>query len=307
MTSGNAVSVIIVSWNTRDLLEACLASVLSSEGVGRLDIVVIDNASIDGSLNTVTERFPAVRTIANPDNRGFAAATNQGIAVTSTPIILLLNSDTEVAPDAIRALVSALAADPGLGAVGARLVDPDGAVQTSCSRASTAWREAVHVLRLERVARGLDYPASTWRSDEPVEVDVIQGACLMVRREVIDVVGGLDEGYFMYSEETEWCERIRTAGWRLAWVPSATVVHHGAGSTRLVPSEMFARLYASKVRFLRRNRGAGSARAFKVALAIAASARLIAAPFALMLRPRDTSLRRLTADYSRLLARLPGL
>lgn len=301
------VAVVIASWNTRDLLDACLASVLASEGAAYLDVVVVDNASSDGSAELVAERHPSVRLIANADNRGFAAATNQGIAATATPLVLLLNSDTEVAPDAIGALESALAVDSGLGAVGARLVDPDGVVQPSCSRAPTAWRETVHVLRLEGVARGLDYPPATWLSDSPVDVDVVQGACLMVRREVIDVVGGLDEGYFMYSEETEWCERIRTAGWRLAWVPSATVVHHGGGSTRLVPSEMFAHLYASKLRFLRRNRGAGAARAFKVALAIAAAARLIAAPLALLLSPRDASLRRLAADYLRLLTRLPGL
>ncbi len=302
-----AGAVLIVSWNTRALLETCLASVLASEDAADLEIIVVDNASTDGSPAAVAAHFPAVRLIANADNRGFAAATNQGLASTSSPLVLLLNSDTEVAPDAIGALREALARDPGLGAVGARLVGPDGAPQASCSRAPTAWREAVHVLRLERVARGLHYPPAMWRGQRPADVEVIQGACLMVRREVVDAVGGLDEGYFMYSEETEWCERIRNAGWRLAWVPAARVVHHGGGSTRLVASAMFARLYASKVRFLRRNRGAAEARAFKAALALAAAGRLAAAPVALLLRPRDAGLRRLTADYARLLVRVPGL
>lgn len=301
------IAVVIVSWNTRALLESCLASLLASDDAADLDVVVVDNASTDGSPAAVAERFPTVRLVANAANRGFAAATNQGLGATSSPLILLLNSDTEVAPNAIGALASALDADPTLGAVGARLVGPDGALQPSCSRAPTAWREAVHVLHLGRFARGLDYPPATWLADVPVEVDVIQGACLLVRRAVVDEVGGLDEGYFMYSEETEWCERIRAAGWRLAWVPDARVVHHGGGSTRLVASAMFARLYASKVRFLRRNRGAAEARAFKAALAMAALGRLLAAPLALALRPRDAGLRRLTADYARLLARVGGL
>lgn len=302
-----STAVIIVSWNTRELLSACLRSLLASDASGKIDIVVVDNASSDGSPEMVAERFPSVQLIANAENRGFAAATNQGIAATHGRLVLLLNSDTQVMPDAIDELAAALESDPALGAVGARLVDPDGRLQPSCSRAPTAWREAVHVLRLARVAGGLEYPAATWRSIEPVDVDVIQGACMMVRREVIDAAGGLDEGYFMYSEETEWCERIRAAGWRLAWVPAASVVHHGGGSTRLLPSAMFARLYSSKVRFLRRNRGAGQARAFKVALALAASVRLLAAPLAIALHPRDANLRRLSADYARLLARMPGL
>lgn len=300
-TPPRRVAVAIASWNTRDLLAACLDALLASDVAADLDIVVVDNASSDGSPALVTARFPAVRLIANTTNAGFAAATNQGIAATSAPFVLLLNSDAEVAPDAVAALCAALEADNGLGAVGARLVGTDGALQPSCSRAPTAWREAVHVLRLERLASGLEYPPATWRSDSPVDVDVIQGACLMVRRAVVDTVGGLDEGYFMYSEETEWCERIRAAGWRLAWVPAARVVHHGGGSTRLVASAMFARLYASKVRFLRRNRGAGAARAFKAVLAVAAVVRVVAAPFALLARPRDEGLRRLTADYARLL------
>lgn len=302
------LSIIVVSYNTRQLLDDCLASLYAADApAGGMEIIVVDNASSDGSPALVAERFPNARLIANANNRGFAAATNQGIAATDAPFVLLLNSDAEVAPDAVAALLAALEADAGLGAVGARLVGPDGELQPSCSRAPTAWREAVHVLRLEQLASGLDYPPATWRSTAPVDVDVIQGACLMVRRAVVDAVGGLDEGYFMYSEETEWCERIRAAGWRLAWVPAARVVHHGGGSTRLVASAMFARLYASKVRFLRRNRGAGAARAFKAALAVAAVVRVVAAPLALLARPRDEGLRRLTADYARLLVRVREL
>jgi len=301
------IAVVIVSWNTRELLEACLGSIEASEQFERLEVVVVDNASTDGSVEMVGARFPSVRVIANAENFGFAAAINQGFYATVAPLVVLLNSDTQIAPDAVQQLELALDRDPRLGAVGPRLVGPDGGLQPSCTRAPTAWREAVHVLRLETFIYGLNYPVSKWQVQTPVDVDVIQGASLMVRREVVDAVGGMDEGYFMYSEETEWCERIRSDGWRLAWVPSAIVVHLGGGSTRLIPSNMFAQLYTSKVRFLRRNRGAASARAFKVALAIAALVRVIAAPLYLLTHPRDTGRRRLVADYSRLLSRLARL
>ncbi len=300
-------TVIIVSWNTRELLEDCLTSLMASDCASELKIVVVDNASSDGSASMISERFPYVQLLINEDNVGFAAATNRGLAGATSAHVLLLNSDTFVAPGAINILAGVLGANPELGAVGACLVNPDGSHQVSCSRAPTAWREAAHVLHLERFFSGLHYPSSWWESDEPIMVDVVQGACILARREVIEDVGGLDEGFFMYSEETEWCERVRAAGWSLAWVPDAHVVHHGGGSTRLASSAMFARLYASKVRFLRRNRGAAEARAFKAALALAAAGRLAAAPLALLLRPRDAGLRRLTADYARLLVRVPGL
>lgn len=300
--------VVIVSWNTRDLLAACLASVFDDLGAQRAEVWVVDNASSDGSAAMVRQRFPAARLIECERNLGFAAANNRALERLPAGHVLLLNSDTELRRGAVDALLAALAADAGLGAVGARLEDAEGQLQGSCQRAPTVLREWIHLMHLDRWLPGLTYQRVFYEGTAPRDVDVVQGACLLMRAGVHEEVGGFDESYFMYSEEVELCERIRAAGWRIAWVPKARVLHHGGASTALVADEMFLQLYASKLRFFRRNRGQGAATRFKLALAIASIARLALWP-AVLVRPgrQSSGYRVVIARYLKLLRRLPTL
>jgi len=271
------LSIIIVSWNTRELLARCLESVHDTAQGLALEVFVVDNASTDGSATMVRERFPQVQLIENSENVGFARANNQAIRQSRGSCLLLLNSDTEVKPGALRILLDFMDAHSQAGAAGARLLNSDGTLQPSCHPMLTPWREAWRLLFLERVWPRATYPMHRWDPTSPHPVEVIKGACLMLRRQALDQVGLMDPRYFMYTEEMDLCHRLSKAGWALYWVPSAQVVHHGASSTDQVAGRMYVELYRSKVQFHRKTGGKSRARLFKVLITAAYVPRLILA------------------------------
>jgi N-acetylglucosaminyl-diphospho-decaprenol L-rhamnosyltransferase len=301
-------TVIVVNWNTRHLLAECLRSLEASVRAGTLETLVVDNASTDGSAEMVHDEFTWATLIANEENVGFARANNQAIARSSGDLVVLLNSDTVVRDGAIETMARYLSASPATGAVAPRLVAPDGTLQSSCSHAPTPTRELVHLAHLDGILPGLTYRLDRWCGEHPRDVEVVQGACVMVRRAVLEAVGCLDEGYFMYSEEVDLCERIRRAGWRITWLPTAEVMHHGGASTAAVPDRMFLELYASKVRFYRRNRSRSELGRFKLVVLFAAAPRIVAGLVASVLpaaRRRTTVAR--AVRYWQLLVALPGM
>lgn len=306
------LSIVIVSWNTRDLLAQCLASVFAQqgeEGAGLgLEVFVVDNASGDGSPEMVRDQFPQVQLLENPGNPGFAAANNQGIRLSRGRYILLLNPDTIVKPGALAALVKFMDEHPQAGAAGARLLNADGSLQESCYPRPTLGREFWRLFHLDRLAARAIYPMQRWPLDRPREVDVLMGACLLVRRAVFDQIGLWEETYFMYSEEVDLCYRVQAAGWSLVWVPQAEVVHLGGQSTRQVAEVMFLRLYQSKILYFRRHYGRLAAAGYKIILGMASLGRLAAAPVALLEPPERRSRHlQLARNYGRLLRALPGL
>ncbi len=229
----NDLSIVVVSFNTRQLLQNCLESVLRHAGSLRLEIFVVDNASCDGSAELVAERFPGVRLIRNAENRGFATANNQALAQAGGRYAMLLNSDTVVRPGALTELVRFMDDHPRAGYCGPRLLNGDGSLQPSARRFptiwSTAWAATGLALRCPGSRHALDLHAGQAVA-EPFRADWLTGACLMVRAEAMRQVGVLDEGYFMYFEETQWCRRLVAAGWEGWYVPTAEVVHFGGGS-----------------------------------------------------------------------------
>lgn len=257
------LSTIIVSWNTRDLLKHCLHSVERASRELAAETIVVDNNSNDGSGRMVREQFPQVQLIENRENLGFARGNNQGIRRSQGKYLLLLNSDTEVAPRSFQVLVDFITARPNVGAVGARLLNADGSLQPSCFPMLTPGREIWQLVFLDRIWRRSTYPMYRWDVTTPREVEVIKGACLMLRREALDQVGLLDEEYFMYTEEVDLCYRLSLAGWRLWWVPRAKVVHYGGQSTQLMSDRMYVQLYRSKVQFYRKFGGRDRAERFK--------------------------------------------
>lgn len=250
------VSVIVVNWNTRDLLAECLDSVLKTTGNLGVELIVVDNASHDGSREMVCERFPAVRLIANATNEGFARANNQGIALGQGRYLLLLNSDAVVTPGAVEALLGLARAEPRAGIVGAQLLYPGGAFQASHTPFPNVWQEFLILTGLGRLCWGPWYPSRGPEEEKgPQVVDYVEGACMLVRREAVEEVGGLDEGYFMYAEEVDWCYSMKKRDWQVWYQPGARIIHHGGGSSRHRRPQREADLYCSRVRFFRKHYG----------------------------------------------------
>jgi len=274
------LSVVIVSWNVRDLLRRCLRSVLDSgPEPGRdpnsspspqghsanlqVEIIVVDNGSSDGSTEMVRAEFPQVRLIANNENRGFTAANNQGLATSQGRYLMLLNPDTKVAGDALATMAGYLDERPRVGALGPQLRYADGRLQSSRRRfptlatalfESTVVHESWPDNPFARRYRMADVPG-----DAIQPVDWLVGACLLVRREVYQQVGGLDEGFFMYSEEIDWCRRIKSAGWEIVYLPAATVIHYEGKSSEQVVAARQIYFQSSKVRYFGKHHGRAQA------------------------------------------------
>lgn len=243
------LSIVIVNWNTRALLADCLDSVYAQAEGLVLEVFVVDNASADGSPAMVRERFPQVRLVANTANVGFAPANNQAIRQAVGRHVLLLNSDTVVHAGALRQMVAFLDAHPRCGVAGACLLNGDGSLQASWAQFPSLWSEVLG--RNLRVRQPLPGAAG----QPAFAVDWVGGACLMIRRAAIDQVGLMDERFFMYSEETDWCYRVKQAGWAIAYLPEARVTHFGGASSRQNNVKMFVELNRSKLYFFRKHYG----------------------------------------------------
>jgi len=258
------LTVVIVSWNVCALLRQCLSSIAGSLAAGssrsaiNAQIVVVDNGSTDGSVEMVLAEFPSVQLIINAENHGFPAANNQGIRVARGRHVLLLNPDTEVVGDALSALVAYADAHPDVGMVGPQLLNADRSVQSSRRRFPTkataffesTWLQPYAPRRVLARYEMLDQP-----DDVVQEVDWLYGAAFLARREAIEQVGPMDEGYFMYSEELDWCRRFHEACWRVAYVPAAQIVHHGGKSSEQVVTARHIHFQTSKVRYFRKYHG----------------------------------------------------
>jgi N-acetylglucosaminyl-diphospho-decaprenol L-rhamnosyltransferase len=265
------LSIVIVSFNTRQLLKECLDSVYASlvESTLTSEIIVVDNASRDGSAEMVQKHFTRVRLIANEDNRGFAAANNQALRALgygvgdrryssssnlhyppSPEYAMLLNPDTIIDESALTTLVRFMDENPRAGACGARLLYSDGRFQHSAFAFPTLFQVFLDFFpinhRLTDSRMNGRYPRRLYQIGKPFPIAHPLGAALMVRREVIEQVGLLDERFFIYCEEIDWCLRIKAAGWGIWCVPEAEIVHHVARSTRQSRDEMFVALWKSR-------------------------------------------------------------
>jgi N-acetylglucosaminyl-diphospho-decaprenol L-rhamnosyltransferase len=249
------LSVVIVSWNTRELLERCLRSLITDaqrSGIST-EMIVIDNASSDGSVAALRERYHAVILDALEENIGFAAATNRGIRRATGSDILLLNPDTEVLPGALSAMRRALHAMPHVGLVGGLLLNPDGSFQSSGYRFPGLTQSFLDFFPLHPRLIGSQINGRVSPGDgmTPYAVDHPLGACMLVRRAVVERVGILDERYFMYSEEIDWCRRIEAGGWAILIAPNARIVHFGGQSTRQASEAMLLQLHRSRADYFR--------------------------------------------------------
>jgi len=234
------VSIIIVNWRTPRLLAACLDSLSLDRGHAQFEFIVVDNHSDDGSIEILAQQYPFVQVIANSENVGFSKACNQAIPLAQGKYVLLLNPDTVVAQGAVSALADFMEADNDCGATGPKVLNPDGTLQLACRRSFpdpvAAFFRITYLSRLFPRHRLLARYNLTYADPEAtLEVDALSGSCMMVRREVVDVVGLLDEDIFMFGEDIDWCWRIKQAGWKICYFPSAVVYHYHGAASRLRP------------------------------------------------------------------------
>lgn len=257
-TEAPDLSIIIVSWNVQALLRGCLQSVVAEQGSLRLQVIVVDSASTDGSAEMVAAEFPWVELLACTENVGFPRGNNLGIAKAYGRYILLLNPDTILHDDALTEMVHFLQQNPAVGVVGPQLLNEDGTVQSSRRRfpsLTTAFFESTWLQPLAP-QRVLDrYYVLDVADDETAVVDWVMGACLMTRQEIVAAVGGMDEAYFMYSEELDWCRRIQAAQWQVVYFPQARVTHFQGKSSEQVVVNRHIYFNQAKLRYFRKYHG----------------------------------------------------
>lgn len=257
------LSIIVVSWNTQDLLRDCLRSVFAEPTGLTLDVIVWDNRSEDNSREIVRSEFPQARLIENPANIGFAAANNAAFPTCRADRILLLNSDAVVRGDALRVLITFLDAHPNAAAIAPRLLQTDAGLDIlGCGELVTLRTAVNHWLFLARIFPNSDhfrgmYGYAGVDDVRSGEVGWVSGACMLVRRQVIEQIGGMNERWFMYAEDHEWCARMRRAGWHIYHVPEAVVEHRHGASTSKNPAISFMPLRADRELFVALNHPSG--------------------------------------------------
>lgn len=270
------LTVIVVSYNTRELLATCLEAISSTVHGLSYEIIVVDNASRDGSAEMVAHQFPAAKLISNFDNQGFARANNQAIRTSQGRYILLLNSDAVLMPGAVQSMVTFMESHPRVGAVGAQLLNPDGTFQASFADFPSIVGELLLLTKLAKLVYSPNYPSHPYeQSQDERVVDWVFGACLMVRRSAVDEVGPLDEDFFMYAEEADWCHRMRKRGWLVYYLPGAKVIHWWGQSASREPERRRSQLYRSKCLYIRKHHGRLIAEAFHLAVQMTSLAKLL--------------------------------
>jgi N-acetylglucosaminyl-diphospho-decaprenol L-rhamnosyltransferase len=255
------ISFIIVAWNVRDLLKRAIESIRADAASYATEIIVVDNASSDGTVEMLRAEFPNLRVIANTDNRGFTRANNQALAIAQGRFLFLINPDTQLMPGATRTLVEFMDAPENarVGIVGPQLVYADGSLQSSrrCFPTfSTALLESTKLQQWFPHNRTLrHYYMQDTRDDTTQDVDWVVGAAMFVRRAVYQQIGGLDENFFMYSEELDWCKRAKEAGWRVVYLPCARILHYEGKSSEQALAQRDIYFHSSKVRYFKKYHG----------------------------------------------------
>ena len=254
-----ATSIIIVSYNTRDLLLACVESVYASEGVPEPQVIVVDNASSDGSPGAVRDAFPRCVVIENAENTGFSKANNIGIERATGDYVLLLNPDTVLQTDVLADMTEYMENHPDVGMATCKLITGDGSLDLACRRSfPSLWdgfcRAAGLSSLFPRSRLFARYNLTFLDEDETNEVEAVNGAFMFCRREAIGRVGSLDEDYFMYIEDLDWCLRFRKAGWKVVYRPTSTTIHYKGKSGNPRSGRMIRELFKSTEIFYRKHR-----------------------------------------------------
>jgi len=310
MTQAPDLSIIIINWKSADFLRKCLQSIFANASDLSFEVIVVDNASFDGSAELVEREFPGVRFVQSTENLGFAGANNLGVRSAKGRNVLFLNPDTEVIGTALELMSSFLDATPNAGVVGCKLLNSDFSIQTSCIQAfPTILNQALDAEALRKM-----FPkARLWGmrplfedGSEPTVVEVVSGACLMIRRSVFEETGLFNTDYFMFSEDVDLCFRTKQTGWNTYYVGRAVVIHLGGQSSRSKGEKNFADVLMreSRLTYFRQRRGTIYAAAFRITTGFVALARVVLLGGFLVLtvgKVRADSIRRAFAKWSNIL------
>jgi GT2 family glycosyltransferase len=287
------LSIIIVNYNVRDFLHQSLRSLDKARAGLKSEIIVVDNASGDGSVEMLRSRFPGIRLIANTTNLGFAKANNLALKITRGEYCLLINPDTVVQEDTLRVMLEFFRDNPDVGLAGCKILNPDGTFQLACRRSfPTPWVAFTKLFGLAALLPksrvfGI-YNLTYLDPDQHYEVDAVSGSFMMVRRKAYQAVGGLDEEFFMYGEDLDWCYRIQHAGWKIYYVPGTSIIHYKGESTRRSSLNEIRTFYEAMHLFVRKHHGRSNLLAWtlKVGISITSQMALIKS----LLRPMKYAL-----------------
>jgi len=253
------ISIIIVSWNTKKYLEECLNSLRTISGNLSTEIIVVDNASADGTPEMVRTQFPDVKLIESGANLGFAKGNNLGIQKATGRYLCLINSDVNVPPDCLSTMHSYMEQQPTIGVTGPAMLRTDGKVHRSGMRFPTLWTVALRALYLDSIFDGVKFFGGflmkDFRFDRITDIEVLDGWFWMVRREALIQVGTLDERFFMYAEDVDWCKRFHMARWRVVFYPTARALHYCGASSANAPSRFTVEMQRANLQYWKKYHG----------------------------------------------------
>ena len=269
-TTTPTLSIIIVSWNTKELVIDCLESVRASFVDASLEIILVDNASADGTADLVKQRFKDVNVVQNEANLGFAKANNIGLRVSSGEYLCLINSDVVVPPDCLQRMLAYMRQHPDVGMLGPKMVLCDGSVGQSCMRFPTPWNWFCRALALDSMVKGSrlfgDFMMSGLDHDTTTEVDILTGWFWMVRRDSLEQVGLLEEQFFMYGEDIDWPKRFHDQGWRVVFYGEAQALHRCAASSSHAPTRFYIEMNRANMQYFHKHHGRTAIAAFWLAM-----------------------------------------
>ena len=274
------LSVIIVTWNALEFTRECLKTIDNQEIGVPMEVIVVDNASSDGTPQMLREGFPHVRLIESQENRGFAAGNNIGIRASEGRYVYLINSDVSVRPGCFETLYEFMETNPSVGIAGPKMLGKGGETRRSSMRFPTLWNTFCRATALDSVFAGTvtfgGLLMTDFRHDRVAEVDVLNGWFWVARRSAIDQVGPLDERFFMYGEDIEWCYRFRLGGWKTVFCPTAEAIHYGGASSRNAPIRYYIEMRKANEEFWRRYHNLPERAAYRILLALHETIRMFA-------------------------------
>lgn len=300
------ISIIIVNWNTKELLLKCVSSIEQEINQYKVEIIVVDNASNDGSVQALKDFYPHVKLIQNKENLGFAKANNIGIKSSSGKYVCLANSDVELRDDCLFRMYDYMDKHQQIAVLGPKVFYPDMRNQVSCTNFPTLWNNFCEASGLHKISHLSKIFSGEYmryyHHNAILKVDSLVGCFLMVRRNAIDQVGLLDERFFIYAEEVDWCKRFRNAGWDIVFLPDASVIHHDASSSAKEPLRFSTELLKSQIKYWKKHRSKIAVLIFLLIIVVNHGVRLILGSILYIIKPsqRTENTKRLLKNYSAL-------
>lgn len=283
------LSIIIVSWNAKAYLQKCIESIIRETSNYKKEIIVVDNASTDGSGELIKEKFQQVVLICNDVNLGFAKANNIGIRKSTGKYILLINSDVEVSKGCIDQMVLFMEQHPEIGMLGPQIIDSNGNLQRSCMGFPTLWNTFCRAVALDTIFPKVKifgkYLMTPWQHNTIRDVDVINGCFWMVRHETLWRVGLLDERFFIYAEDKDWCKRFWAAGWKVVYFPNARAVHYGGASSSQAPIRFYIEMHRANLQYWKKHHARPTQIGFLIIMVLHHIIRLIGELILFIIKP----------------------